>query len=110
MSEFDDVNRYLESMHRVFYALLRVADEASGREPVQKYMPFEQEPSLFFDDAYHAVLEAGAIVEDDELLPFRLEFLRCLQCWTGREVTSIEALLVWQKPHWRKDAVLHDDV
>lgn len=83
MSEFDDVNRYLESMHRVFYALLRVADEASGREPVQKYMPFEQEPSLFFGDAYHAVLEAGAIVEDDELLAEAVaignEFLEVLE-------------------------------
>ena len=83
MSEFDDVNRYFESMHRVFYALLRVADEASGREPVQKYMPFEQEPSLFFDDAYHAVLEAGAIVEDDELLAEAVaignEFLEVLE-------------------------------
>ncbi|WP_141737950.1 hypothetical protein [Brevibacterium sp. HMSC24B04] len=109
MPEFDDVNRYFASMRHVFYSLLAIADEARGREPRRVYRPFEEDPDLFFDDAYSAVVDAGAIVDDDELLPFRLEFLHAFQCWTGREVTSIEALLVWQKPHWRKDAVLHDD-
>ena len=37
MSEFDDVNRYLESMYRVFYSLLAIADEARGREPRRVY-------------------------------------------------------------------------
>lgn len=83
MSEFDDVNRYLESMYRVFYSLLAIADEARGREPRRVYTPFEQEPSLFFDDAYSAVVDAGVIIEDDELLAEAVatgnEFLEVLE-------------------------------
>lgn len=97
MSEFDDVNRYLESMYRVFYALLRVADEASGREPVQKYMPFDQDPGLFFADAYHAApTREGTTMADTASESTdsteQQEFLHGIECLIGREVTSIEAL------------------
>ena len=83
MPEFDDVNRYFESMHRVFYSLLAIADEARGREPRRVYRPFEEDPDLFFDDAYSAVVDAGAIVDDDELLAEAVaignEFLEVLE-------------------------------
>lgn len=68
MSEFDDVNRYFESMRHVFYSLLAIADRARGREPRSRYRPFDEDPDFFFGDAFRALRDADVVVQDKQLL------------------------------------------